>query len=237
MCQVYTPTWRRHPCLSPWALWPTNINENPRQGSGGTIDSVTGRRGRRGSGVVETVCLSDPERAYVPMIVHLPLPLAGASIARDAACEKLSWHALRSRDGRREDVSSDSGNRRTQEDASGSDSGRGRGRRRPVPTPPEWSHAGGTAGVRGVVGRTGGARSGDGIHGPVLEAGVARVEGRFHLELAQAQSNRGARGRKSDFLDAERLVRRYAADELTLSYVPDPEQRLWRTLSRTKQRW
>jgi transposase len=63
------------------------------------------------------------------------------------------------------------------------------------------------------------------------------LEGRFHLELAQAQSNRGARGRKSDFLDAERLVRRYAADELTLSYVPDPEQRLWRTLSRTKQRW
>src|ERR1700690_1501820 len=168
-------TWRGHSCLSPWARWPTNINENPRQGSGGTIDSVTGRRGRRGSGVVETVCLSDPERAYVPMIVHLPLPLAGASIARDAACEKLSWHALRSRDGRREDVSSDSGNRRTQEDASGRDSGRGRGRRRPVPTPPEWSHAGGTAGVGGGVGRTGGARSGDGIHGPVLEAGVARV--------------------------------------------------------------
>jgi transposase len=63
------------------------------------------------------------------------------------------------------------------------------------------------------------------------------LEGRFHLELAQAQSNRGPKGRKSDFRDAERLVRRYAADELILSFVPEPEQRLWRTLARTKQRW
>ena len=63
----------------------------------------------------------------------------------------------------------------------------------------------------------------------------ARLEREFHLELAQAQSNRGPRGRKSDFADAERLVRRYAADELTLSFVPGPEQRLWRRLSRGKQ--
>ncbi len=61
-----------------------------------------------------------------------------------------------------------------------------------------------------------------------------RLEGQCHLELAQAQSNRGPRGRKSDFKDAERLVRRYLADELILSFVPDPEQRLWRSLSRTK---
>jgi transposase len=67
---------------------------------------------------------------------------------------------------------------------------------------------------------------------PVWQA----LEGKFHLELAQAQSNRGPRGRKSDFRDAERLWRRYRADELILSYVPDPEQRLWRTLSRTKVR-
>jgi hypothetical protein len=46
------------------------------------------------------------------------------------------------------------------------------------------------------------------------------LEGRFHLELAQALSNRGRRGRESDFRDAERLVRRYAADELSLSFVP-----------------
>ena len=58
----------------------------------------------------------------------------------------------------------------------------------------------------------------------------------FHLELAQAQSNRGPKGRKSDFKDAERGWRRYVADELILSYVPDPEQRIWRTQSRTRLR-
>ena len=57
------------------------------------------------------------------------------------------------------------------------------------------------------------------------------LEATCHLELAQSQSNRGPRGRKSDYQDAERLVRRYIAGELILSYVPDPEQRLWRTVS------
>ncbi|HEX6496058.1 MAG TPA: IS110 family transposase [Acidobacteriaceae bacterium] len=55
-----------------------------------------------------------------------------------------------------------------------------------------------------------------------------------HLHLAQAHSNRGARGRKNDFRDAERLVRRLVANELVLSFVPDAEQRLWRTLTRRK---
>lgn len=64
-----------------------------------------------------------------------------------------------------------------------------------------------------------------------------QLEGQCHLELAQAQSNRGPRGRKSDFKDGERLVRRYVAGELILSFVPDPEQRLWRTQARTKARW
>ena len=54
------------------------------------------------------------------------------------------------------------------------------------------------------------------------------------LHLAQAQSNRGAGGRKRDFPDAERLVKRLAAQELTLSFVPDAEQRLWRTVMRRK---
>jgi transposase len=54
------------------------------------------------------------------------------------------------------------------------------------------------------------------------------------LHLAQAQSNRARRGRKSDFPDAERLVKRLVSHELTLSFVPDPEQRLWRTVMRTK---
>ena len=54
------------------------------------------------------------------------------------------------------------------------------------------------------------------------------------LHLAQALSNRGRRGRKKDFLDAERLVKRLVAHELVLSFVPDVEQRLWRTVVRTK---
>src|SRR5256714_5869661 len=54
------------------------------------------------------------------------------------------------------------------------------------------------------------------------------------LHLAQAQSNRGPRGRKKDFRDAERLVKRLVARELTLSFVPDAEQRLWRTVTRRK---
>ena len=54
------------------------------------------------------------------------------------------------------------------------------------------------------------------------------------LHLAQAQSNRGPGGRKKDFPDAERLVKRLVAQELTLSFVPDVEQRLWRTVMRRK---
>jgi transposase len=54
------------------------------------------------------------------------------------------------------------------------------------------------------------------------------------LHLAQAQSNRAPHGRKNDFADAERLVRRLVAEELILSFVPGPEQRLWRTLMRRR---
>jgi transposase len=54
------------------------------------------------------------------------------------------------------------------------------------------------------------------------------------LHLVQAQSNHGPRGRKQDFPDAERLVKRLVADELTLSFVPDATQRLWRTVTRRK---
>jgi transposase len=54
------------------------------------------------------------------------------------------------------------------------------------------------------------------------------------LHLAQAQSNQGPRGRKKDFPDAERLVKRLVAHELTLSFVPEVTQRLWRTVTRRK---
>jgi transposase len=60
------------------------------------------------------------------------------------------------------------------------------------------------------------------------------LEGGFRLFLAQAWSNRAPRGKKADFKDAERLVRRHMAGELTLSFVPDAEQRLMRTLTRRR---
>src|SRR6516162_7387289 len=62
--------------------------------------------------------------------------------------------------------------------------------------------------------------------------GAGKMSGTLHL--AQALSNRGRRGRKKDFRDAERLVKRLVSQELTLSFVPDAEQRLWRTLTRTR---
>ena len=64
------------------------------------------------------------------------------------------------------------------------------------------------------------------------QEGAGRMSGTLHL--AQAQSNRGPRGRKRDFPDAERLVKRLVAQELRLSFVPDAEQRLWRTVTRRK---
>jgi transposase len=64
------------------------------------------------------------------------------------------------------------------------------------------------------------------------QQGARRKSGTLHL--AQAESNRGRRGRKRDFPDAERLVKRLVSRELTLSFVPDAEQRLWRTVTRRK---
>src|SRR6202043_784426 len=62
--------------------------------------------------------------------------------------------------------------------------------------------------------------------------GAGRMSGTLHL--AQAQSNRGPRGRKKDFPDAERLVKRLVANGVSLSFVPDAGQRLWRTVMRRK---
>jgi transposase len=60
------------------------------------------------------------------------------------------------------------------------------------------------------------------------------LEGQCRLWLAQARSNRGPRGRKTDFRDAKRSVSRLLSGDLILSYVPDREQRCWRMLTRTK---
>lgn len=55
------------------------------------------------------------------------------------------------------------------------------------------------------------------------------------LPVAQAHSNKAPKGRKNDFADARRLTRRMAAGERILSFVPDAEQRRWRTMTRGKQ--
>jgi transposase len=62
------------------------------------------------------------------------------------------------------------------------------------------------------------------------------LEGQFRLHLAQPRSTLAPRGRKSDFADATRIVRRLVAEDLTLSYVPDREQRQWRTMTRMRVR-
>jgi transposase len=64
------------------------------------------------------------------------------------------------------------------------------------------------------------------------EKGADSASGKLHL--AQAASNRGPRGRKNDFGDAERLLKRLVAQELRLSFVPDPPQRLWRSVTRKR---
>jgi transposase len=60
------------------------------------------------------------------------------------------------------------------------------------------------------------------------------LEDRMTCHLAQAFSNRAPGGRKLDFRDAERLVRRLVAQELILSFVPGPEQRGWRSMTRMR---
>jgi transposase len=62
--------------------------------------------------------------------------------------------------------------------------------------------------------------------------GAGKMSGTLHL--CQAKSNRGPRGRKDDFADGERMIRRLVAQELVLSFVPDPDQRLWRAVTRRK---
>ena len=58
--------------------------------------------------------------------------------------------------------------------------------------------------------------------------------GQCRLHLAQARSNRGPRGRKTDFRDAQRIVSRLLSEDLILSFVPEAGQRCWRMLTRTK---
>lgn len=58
------------------------------------------------------------------------------------------------------------------------------------------------------------------------------LEPHMRLRLAQAQSNKAPKGRKTDLADAKRLVRRFVAGELMLSFIPESEQRSWRMVTR-----
>src|SRR5215510_4129994 len=94
------------------------------------------------------------------------------------------------------------------------------------------------------------ARRLHGIDSAILETGVGRAGTVLEADLHEARWRRpdvrnaafGAGtvepsapgGRENDFGDAERLVKRLVARELVLSFVPDPEQRLWRTVTPTK---
>jgi transposase len=60
------------------------------------------------------------------------------------------------------------------------------------------------------------------------------LEAEFDLKLAQARSTQAPRGRKWDLADARRIAKRLLADDLTVSYVPPPEQRDWRLLARAR---
>jgi transposase len=60
------------------------------------------------------------------------------------------------------------------------------------------------------------------------------LEDEFTLTLAQARSTRARRGRKWGKADAWRIAKRLLSGDLTVSYVPPPEQRDWRLLSRTQ---
>jgi len=60
------------------------------------------------------------------------------------------------------------------------------------------------------------------------------LEGQFRLQLAQARSNPAPKGRKNDYGDALRIVRRMLANDLTLSFVPPAQQRIWRVWTRTR---
>jgi transposase len=61
---------------------------------------------------------------------------------------------------------------------------------------------------------------------------LMELEPHMRLHLAQAQSNRAPKGRKTDFGDAKRLLKRFVAGELMLSFVPGVGQRAWRMVTR-----
>jgi len=62
----------------------------------------------------------------------------------------------------------------------------------------------------------------------------AELEPHFKLRLTHPLETRAPRGRKRDFRDAQRLVDRLWAGDLATSFIPDAEQRDWRSLTRRR---
>ena len=74
--------------------------------------------------------------------------------------------------------------------------------------------------------------------GAVLESRVPKVR-RRGSDVRDASSRAGAvepraTGQKKDLVDAERQLKPQVPQELIMSFVPDTEQRLWRTVVRRK---
>lgn len=62
------------------------------------------------------------------------------------------------------------------------------------------------------------------------------LEPHFALHLTHPVKTRAPQGRKRDFRDARRLADRWASGDLEESFIPNQEQRQWRTLTRTRVR-
>lgn len=60
------------------------------------------------------------------------------------------------------------------------------------------------------------------------------LEPHFRLHLTHPLKVRAARGRKSDFRDAQRLADRWSSGDLEDSFIPGSEQRAWRWLTRAR---
>ena len=60
------------------------------------------------------------------------------------------------------------------------------------------------------------------------------LEPHFRLPLSHPLKTKAPRGRKTDFRDAQRWADRWTAGDLEESFVPEPEQRSWRWLTRTR---
>ena len=60
------------------------------------------------------------------------------------------------------------------------------------------------------------------------------LEPHFRLHLTHPLKTKAPRGRKRDYRDAQRLADRWRSGDLEASFIPDAEQRSWRSLTRAR---